>query len=75
MDETSDILTIATALIKRLGADAIGACEERALAHRRAEESEGAELWQRVADAARAILTGHVRTLPRPPSPRGDRDK
>jgi carbonic anhydrase len=75
MDEASDVLIIARALIRHLGADAIGACEERALAHWRDEESEGAELWQRVADAARAILTGHARTLPRPPSPHADRDK
>jgi hypothetical protein len=68
MAEASDILTIANALIKHFGAEAVGFGEARAEAHRRAEESEGAELWQRVADAARSILTGHARTLPRQPS-------
>ncbi len=59
MEEDSDILAIARQLINRFGADAISIGEARAEAHRRAEESDGAEFWQRVADAVRTILTGH----------------
>jgi hypothetical protein len=54
-----EILAIAQALIRRFGATAVDVGEKRAEAHRGAEESEGAELWQRVAHAARMILTGH----------------
>ncbi len=59
MEEDSDILASARQLITRFGADALGSGEARAEAHRRAEESDGAEFWQRVADAVRTILTGH----------------
>ncbi len=61
MEGDSDILAIAQVLIKRFGAEAVGVGEERAEAHRRAEESEGAEFWQRVAEAVRMILTGRTR--------------
>jgi hypothetical protein len=68
MEEDPDILAIATALIKRFGTEAAGVSAERAYRHRCAEESEGAELWQRIADAVRIILTGHARKIPRRPS-------
>jgi hypothetical protein len=48
------------ALIKILGAEAEKIMEGRALAHRHAGESEGAEFWQRVASAVRTILDGRV---------------
>ncbi len=60
MEGDPDILAIAQALIKRFGAEAVGVGEKRAEAHRRAAEGEGTELWQRVAHAARMILTGHA---------------
>jgi len=53
-----DILAIARTLIQHFGSDAAGIAQRRADMHRRARESDGSELWQCVADAACAILTG-----------------
>ena len=61
MGEDADALAIARELIKRFGAKAVALGEERADAHRRVQENEGAQLWQHVADAARVILAGHAR--------------
>jgi hypothetical protein len=68
MEGDPHILAIAQALIERFGAEAIVASQERAQTHWRAEESEGAEFWQRIADAVRMILTGHAARFLRPPS-------
>ncbi len=67
-----DVIAIAQDLIRRFGADAADIGEDRAEAYRQARENEGAGFWQRVADAARAILSGHARTPPRRPlGPKG----
>jgi hypothetical protein len=68
MEEDADILAIARELVKRFGPEAVGIGEERAEAHRLAEESEGAELWRRVADATRMVLAESARELPHGPS-------
>lgn len=61
MEEDRDILAIARALVERFGTEATNVGEERARGHRRAQESEGAEFWQRIADAARMILSSQPR--------------
>jgi hypothetical protein len=55
-DEDQDVLAVARAAVLSFGADAPGIMEQRAEAHLHADEWEGAEFWQHVADAARTVL-------------------
>jgi collagenase-like PrtC family protease len=59
MNKETDNLAIAHALIERFGAEAIRIGEARACAHLRAEEIEGAEFWQGIADRVRMLLSGY----------------
>jgi hypothetical protein len=60
-----DIQIIANAMIARYRHCALPYAALRALAHLKANEIEGAELWQRVADTVRSIQR---RRLKRPPA-------
>lgn len=62
-DEDRDVLAVARAAVLSFGADTPGIMDRRAEAHLCADEWEGAEFWQRVADAARMLLAGRSRTL------------
>lgn len=62
-DQDRDVLAVARAAVVSFGADTPGIMDRRAEAHLCADEWEGAEFWQRVADAARMLLAGRSRTL------------
>jgi hypothetical protein len=58
VDDEHDIIEVARAMIATFGASAPAIVEERVLKHLEASEQEGADLWQRVADAIRKIERG-----------------
>lgn len=64
-NEDRDVFAVARAAILRFGADAPGVMEQRAAAHLRADERDGAKFWQRVADAVRRDLAGRSRACSR----------
>jgi predicted anti-sigma-YlaC factor YlaD len=55
MDQDSDVVQVARAMIARFGLDAAAIIDGRVESHLSACESEGAELWRRVAEAIRAL--------------------
>jgi len=74
-DADRDILAVAREVVRSFGPDTPGIMERRAKAHLHANEWEGAEFWQHVADIARIVLGSRSGTFSRSPGLRDVADR